>query len=49
MLYSFGARYRFSKNTYFTVNGVSQTVKYADTAYRNYTINQVFFNYTMIF
>ena len=48
-LYSFGARYRFSKNTYFTVNGVSQNVKFEDKYYRNYKINQIFFNYTMIF
>lgn len=48
-LYSFGARYRFSKNTYFTVNGLSQSVKFDDAAYRNYKINQIFFNYTMIF
>lgn len=48
-LYSFGARYRFSKNTYFTVNGVSQSVKFVDAANRNYQIDQIFFNYTMIF
>jgi hypothetical protein len=48
-LYSFGARYRFSKNTYFTVNGVSQNVKFVDASNRNYTINQIFFNYTMVF
>ena len=48
-LYSFGARYRFSKNTYFTVNGVSQNVKFEEKSYRNYKINQIFFNYTMIF
>lgn len=49
LLYSFGARYRFSKNTYFTVNGVSQNVKFDEASYRNYKINQIFFNYTMIF
>ncbi len=49
MLYTFGARYKFSKNTYFTVTGVSQNVKFADRAYRNYKINQVYFNYTMVF
>lgn len=49
MFYSVGARYRFSKNTYFTVNWVGQNVKFADTAYKNYKINQIFFNYTMIF
>ena len=48
-LYSFGARYRFSKNTYFTVNGVSQSVKFEDASNRNYKINQIFFNYTMVF
>jgi hypothetical protein len=48
-LYSFGARYRFSKNTYFTVNGVSQSVKFEDASHRDYKINQIFFNYTMIF
>ena len=48
-LYSFGARYRFSKNTYFTVNGVSQNVKFADAGNKDYKINQIFFNYTMIF
>jgi hypothetical protein len=48
-LYSFGARYRFSKNTYFTVNGVSQSVKFKDESNRNYKINQIFFNYTMVF
>jgi len=49
LLYSFGARYRFSKNTYFTVNGVSQNVKFEDSSNQNYKINQIFFNYTMIF
>ncbi|WP_245553809.1 CHU_1277 family cellulose-binding protein [Cytophaga aurantiaca] len=48
-LYSFGARYRFSKNTYFTVNGVSQSVKFDNASNRNYKINQIFFNYTMVF
>jgi len=49
LLYSFGARYRFSKNTYFTVNGVSQSVKFDNASNRNYKINQIFFNYTMVF
>ncbi|WP_238379357.1 CHU_1277 family cellulose-binding protein [Cytophaga hutchinsonii] len=48
-LSTFGARYRFSKNTYFTVNGVTQSVKFDDASYNNYKINQIFFNYTMIF
>jgi hypothetical protein len=48
-LLSAGARYRFSKNTYFTVNWVNQTVKFKEVAMRNYNINQIFFNYTMIF
>jgi hypothetical protein len=49
MMYMYGARYRFSKNTYFTINGVSQYVTFANKAYRNYNIQQIFFNYTMIF
>jgi len=49
LMYSYGVRYRFSKNTYFTVNGITQQVKFQDTAYRNYKISQIFFNYTMVF
>ncbi|MGN6645132.1 MAG: CHU_1277 family cellulose-binding protein [Cytophaga sp.] len=48
-LLSAGARYRFSKNTYFTVNWVNQAVKFKEASMRNYHINQIFFNYTMIF
>jgi hypothetical protein len=48
-VYMYGARYRFSKNTYFTINGVSQFVKFSSQAYHNYNIQQIFFNYTMIF
>ena len=48
-LLSAGARYRFSKNTYFTVNWVNQAVKFKEASTRNYHINQIFFNYTMIF
>jgi len=48
-LFSYGARYRFSKNTYFSVNGVRQIVKYTQQNNLNYNIDQVFFNYTMIF
>jgi len=48
-LISYGARYRFSKNTYFSVNGVRQVVKYTQQNNLNYNIDQVFFNYTMIF
>ncbi len=50
-LVSAGARYRFSKNTYFTVNWVNQAVKFKDASMSmsNYHINQIFFNYTMIF
>lgn len=49
LLSSAGLRYRFSKNTYFTTNIASQRVKFDEASYRNYTINQIFFNYTMIF
>lgn len=48
-LLSYGLRYRFSKNTYFTMNGVHQAFVNKDAQNLNYTINQVFFNYTMIF
>ncbi len=45
---SYGLRYRFSKNTYFTAQGV-----HAGNTFRkeslNYSINQLFLNYTMIF
>ncbi len=49
MIYSYGVRYRFSKNTYFTVNGITQQVKFKEAAYQNYKISQIFFNYTMVF
>jgi hypothetical protein len=48
-LISYGARYRFSKNTYFTINGVNQTYKDKDNSNLNFKIDQVFFNYTMVF
>ncbi len=48
-LLSYGVRYRFSKNTYFTMNGVHQAYVNNDAKNLNYNINQVFFNYTMIF
>ena len=49
MMYMYGARYRFSKNTYFSINGVSQIVKFTNASYMNYNVQQIFFNYTMIF
>jgi hypothetical protein len=48
-LISYGARYRFSKNTYFTINGVNQMYKDKDNSNLNFKIDQVFFNYTMVF
>ena len=47
-LVSYGIRYRFSKNTYFTAQGISSSNKFTQSNL-NYGINQVFFNYTMIF
>jgi len=46
---SFGMRYRFSKNTYFTLQGL--WVNYDDVVSKlnNYEINQVFLGYTMVF
>jgi hypothetical protein len=47
-LISYGLRYRFSKNTYFTAQGIHSDNKFAPVN-TNYGINQVFLNYTMIF
>ncbi len=47
-LLSGGIRYRFSKNTYFTAQGISSTNKFSPSD-SNYGINQLFLNYTMIF
>jgi hypothetical protein len=46
---SFGMRYRFSKNTFFTLQGL--WVNYDDKASKlnNYEINQAFLSYTMVF
>lgn len=45
---SYGFRYRFSKNTFFTAQGVHANNNYRRTSLNN-SINQVFLNYTMIF
>jgi hypothetical protein len=49
MIYSAGARLRFSGRSYFTVNynvsGYKETTNYN----YNYNINQLFFNYTLVF
>jgi hypothetical protein len=47
-LISYGLRYRFSKNTFFSAQGVHATNTYRKTSL-NYSINQLFLNYTMIF
>ncbi len=48
VLISYGIRYRFSKNTYFTAQGISAMNTFA-ASNRNYEINQLFLNYTMVF
>jgi hypothetical protein len=47
-LFAYGIRYRFSKNTYFTAQGISSSNKFSPSN-TNYGINQLFLNYTMIF
>ena len=47
-LISYGLRYRFSKNTYFTAQGIHSDNKFTQSN-NNYGINQLFLNYTMIF
>ncbi len=47
-LISYGVRYRFSKNTYFTAQGIHSDNTFT-LSNRNYGINQLFLNYTMIF
>jgi hypothetical protein len=47
-LLSYGIRYRFSKNTYFTAQGIHSANKFT-ASNMNYQINQLFLNYTMIF
>jgi hypothetical protein len=48
-IYSFGARLRFSERSYFTVNYNTTGYKELQTYNYNYGINQLFFNYTLIF
>jgi hypothetical protein len=47
-LLAYGIRYRFSKNTYFTAQGISSDNKFTPSSV-NYGISQLFLNYTMIF
>ncbi len=47
-LLAYGIRYRFSKNTYFTGQGISSVNKFSPSN-TNYNISQLFLNYTMIF
>jgi hypothetical protein len=47
-LLAYGLRYRFSKNTYFTAQGISSDNKFVPSN-TNYGISQLFLNYTMIF
>ncbi len=47
-LIAYGIRYRFSKNTYFTAQGIHSDNTFT-LANKNYGINQLFLNYTMIF
>ena len=47
-LIAYGIRYRFSKNTYFSAQGISSDNKFTRSNL-NYGINQLFLNYTMIF
>jgi hypothetical protein len=46
---AFGMRYRFGKNSYFTAQGHFADFVNNKNKYKNYNINQVFLNYTMIF
>ncbi len=47
-LLAYGIRYRFSKNTYFTAQGISSDNTFTRSNL-NYGIKQLFLNYTMIF
>jgi len=47
-LLAYGLRYRFTKNTYFTAQGISSDNKFAP-GNANYKISQLFLNYTMLF
>lgn len=47
-LISYGIRYRFSKNTFFTAQGIHSTNTFTVES-QNYSISQLYLNYTMIF
>lgn len=47
--FSLGARYRFSKNTFFTIQWHRMNVNYSNREDRSYKISQLFLNYTMLF
>ena len=47
-LISYGIRYRFSKNTFFTAQGIHSDNTFT-VASKNYGISQLYLNYTMIF
>jgi hypothetical protein len=47
-LISYGMRYRFSKNTFFTAQGIHSDNTFT-VASKNYGISQLYLNYTMIF
>ncbi|MFN6945800.1 MAG: hypothetical protein ACK4ND_12705 [Cytophagaceae bacterium] len=46
---AFGGRYRFSKNSYFTLQGHFAGFTNNENRFNNYTMNQAFLNYTMLF